>query len=253
MATRTRGGGGTRHLNSPSPTPYDRLLWVLVSPLIPIHVALTLGTGPPPRMAPSSRVSHAPEPTPITGPRPGQESNAALAAGAVTVAAFGVRLAVGMLFGRQLPALIFVGVVTGVLLAGATVAMDDWTAAIAVAKPLGTGRYSNRSFAAIFESRWDGRLLSYSVATALQPGPTFPLGQSATMPGCNRTSQRSSCLPEGRSPQAVVLRRTLLAAAAGAFTVLALIIVERRRTARRLSTCPGPYRRDRSQSNIAPG
>jgi hypothetical protein len=88
---------------------------------------------------------------------------------AVAVAAFGVGLAIGTLVGRQLPALIVAGVMTGALLAGVTLAMDHWSAAVAEIRALDAGRFGDHSIEAAFQSHGDGSLLSFSEATALQP------------------------------------------------------------------------------------
>ena len=151
---------------------------------------------------------------------------------AVAVAAFAVGLAVGTLVGRQLPGLIVAAVVTGVLLTGVTVAMDHWTASAAVARPLDAGRWGDRSFEAMFQSRADGRLLSYPEATALQPPrPDLPPGTVDDAWLQQNFKEVLLLVPGSRYPEAVALRSAMLLGSAGVFLVLALVVVERRRPA----------------------
>jgi hypothetical protein len=149
---------------------------------------------------------------------------------AVSAASFCVGLAIGTLMGRQLPALIVAAVVMGMILTGVAVAMDHWSAAVAETRPVDAGRLGDRSIDARFQSHADGRLLSMTEATALQPlRPDLPEGTVDDRWLQENFTEVLLLVPGNRYPEAVALRSAVLILVAAASAGLSLLLVERRR------------------------
>lgn len=150
---------------------------------------------------------------------------------AVGSAAFAVGLLIGLIVGRQLPALILAGVAMAMALSGATVAMDRWSESVSEVRGIQEGRPGDRSIDTRFRST-DGRLFRLFDVLALQPArPDLPDGTIDDQWLQANFQEVSVLVPRERYPQAVLVRSGLLTGAGAIAVILALWLVERRRPA----------------------
>jgi hypothetical protein len=147
------------------------------------------------------------------------------------IAGFVIGVMVGLVLGRQLPGLI-VGILLGAtVLLGATAALDAWSAAVAVVRPVDEARIGDRALATRLRAT-DGTLYTFSQVDAMQPPrPDLPPDTVDEQWVQAHFEEVALLVPGDRYPQAVLLQLALLIGGSALVAGSCFAGIERRRPA----------------------
>lgn len=154
------------------------------------------------------------------------------------LASFAVTALLGLVLGRQLPAVI-VGVVASTLLVvGGIVAADRWAQSVAEPRASDVITRADRTTDYALRSRADGSIVTFEEAFAMQPPPTEPPSGTELPPGATdgdwieRNFERIVfVVPGARYPEAVLVGSAVLLGVTILGVFAGLGLVERRRAA----------------------
>lgn len=147
------------------------------------------------------------------------------------LAGFAIGALAGLVLGRQLPGLI-AGILLGAaVLVGLTVAIDAWSAAVAVVRPVDAARVGDRAIATRLRGQ-AGTLYTFAQVDAMQPPrPDLPPGAVDEQWIQAHFEEVSLLVPGDRYPQAVALQLAILLGGSSGLVAGSLVAIERRRPA----------------------
>ncbi len=142
------------------------------------------------------------------------------------LAAFGVTALLGLLVGRQVPAII-VGIIASVAIAlGGYLAVDSWARGVAEARSAESSGRADRYVDSLLRSRADGSYVSFDEAYSMQPQhEQFDDGSWFEQ----NFEQISMVVPGARYRESELIGTGVLVGATGLCVLVAVWLVERRR------------------------
>jgi hypothetical protein len=141
------------------------------------------------------------------------------------IAAFAVTTLVGLILGRQVPAIIVGVVATAAVVLGGYLAVDQWARAVATPQVREVSSPGDRFVDSLLRSRADGSYVSFEEAYAMQPEDGDPDGLWFD----EHFEYVVVAVPGARYPEAVMIGSGTLLGGAVLSSLLGLWLVERRR------------------------
>lgn len=152
------------------------------------------------------------------------------------LAAFAVTALVGLLVGRQVPAIVVGGILSVVVIVGGYFAVDQWAHGVAEPRGYDAITRADRYVDSRLRSRADGSILTYEEVYAMQPPVTDPPAGVGLDPGSfdgnwidEHYEQIALAVPGTRYPEAVLIGSTVLLGGAVLAVLAGVGLVERRR------------------------